>query len=314
MESENYKYKIIWFLTILLVVIPPLKISAQDQAFFSQHLNNQMVYNPAFAGDRKIPGFSLLSRQQWLSWEGSPSSNFLMAHTKLKNKNVGLGVTLSYDRMGPVQHTGFSGAYAYTLKLSETSSIMMGLQGELRVHQIRLTQLQLIDQGDQLFSEDPGLRLQPNVGFGINYILDNYSINLAVPRLLNAKLSPYNGETSRWSKTSQIIYLGTNARYVINEDIEVIPSILMAISRGNSLFMEFAGTGYYRDRFGLGTFYRINKTWGVMLRYNHQEQFIFGYSFDVSFNVTRYNAGTHELFLGYNLPFNKIKTVSPRRF
>jgi type IX secretion system PorP/SprF family membrane protein len=273
-----------------------------------------MVYNPAFAGDRQIPGFSVLSRQQWLSWEGSPSSNFLMAHTQLRNKNVGLGATLSYDRMGPVQHTGFSGVYAYSLKLSETSTVCMGLQGELRVQQIRLTQLQLVDQGDLLFSEDPGMRLQPNVGFGVNFIFDKYSINLAVPRLLNVKLSPFNGEASRWSRTSRIVYLGTNAHYEINEDMEVIPSILMAFSRGSSFFMELAGTGYYRNRFGLGTFYRINKTWGIMLKYNHQDQFIFGYSYDVSFNVTSYNAGTHELFLGYNFPFNKIKTVSPRRF
>jgi len=273
-----------------------------------------MVYNPAYAGDPDIPGFSILSRQQWLSWEGSPSSNSVVVHTKMKNKNVGLGASLTYDRMGPFQQTGLSGAYSYSLQLSEANRIIFGMQGEVMIRQIQLSQLELIDQGDLLFSDDPGWKFQPNVGFGFNYIIGNYSINFSVPRLLNSSLSPYQGETSRWSTIPSIFYLGANSSYDLNEELKIVPSVLLAFSRGHPLFIELNGLMYYNDRFGFGVSYRYNKTLGAMVRYHHQEKFIFGYSYDVSFNMTRYNAGTHELFLGYNLPFNKNEILSPRRF
>jgi hypothetical protein len=64
----------------------------------------------------------------------------------------------------------------------------------------------------------------------------------------------------------------------------------------------------------MGTFYRLNKTVGALIRYNHMEKIMFGYSYDVSFKLTGNNAGTHEIYLGYNFPFNRTKTISPSQF
>lgn len=317
MKSVNGKYlhmRILGFLGILLAACFIPGLQAQEQVFPGQHLYNRMVYNPAFAGDREIPGFTMISRQQWISWEGSPSSNVLMAHTLLKNKNVGVGVSLSHDRMGPFRQTGLSGAYSYTLQINETNKLVMGLQGEMMFRQIQLSQLELIDQGDLQFADDPGLKFQPNVGMGINYILGKYQVHLSLPRLLNSNLSPYEGETSRWSVIPRRLYLGAFSSFDLQEDLKIVPSVLLAFSRGSSLFGEMAGTVLYQNRFGAGLYYRLNKTLGALIRYHHQERFVFGYAYDVSFNITRYNAGTHELYLGYNLPFNRIKTLSPRRF
>jgi len=220
---------------LILVCLPAFgsftRTSAQDQPFFSQHLRNRMVYNPAFAGDREIPGFSLFSRQQWLGWDGSPTSNSLIAHTRLNNKNVGLGIALSFDKMGPVQHTGISGAYSYTLQINETGKVIMGLQGELSLQQIRISQLQLVDQGDQLFSEDPGIKLQPNIGLGVIYEHGNYSVYISVPTFLNSDLTPFEGDASRWSRTRRLVYLGAASNYSINDNLEMEPSVLFGFFR-----------------------------------------------------------------------------------
>jgi type IX secretion system PorP/SprF family membrane protein len=308
----TYLYK--GLLAVTMLSLSFLELSGQEQAYFSQYMHNRMLYNPAFAGDREIPGFSFHSRQQWMSWEGSPSANLLMAHTRLKNKNAGIGVSFSYDRMGPVQHAGFSGAYSYTIQVTDKSRLMMGLQGEMRILQIRLSQLQLVDQGDLLFEVDPGMKVQPNVGFGINYQFQNYSVNFSIPRILNSKLSPYEGETSKWSRTHRVFYLEASSGHNISESIKLKPSVLVALASGTSPFVELAGMFLYREKFGAGMFYRFDKTLGGMIRYNHQDRITVGYSYDVSLGYTQYNAGTHELFLGYNFPFNRVKTVSPRKF
>jgi len=308
----TYLYK--GLLAIGIVSLTLLELSGQEQVYFSQYMCNRIVYNPAFAGDREIPGFSFHTRQQWISWKGSPSANLLMAHTRLKNKNAGIGVSLSYDRMGPVQHAGFSGAYSYTVQITDKSKLMMGLQGEMRILQIHLSQLQLVDQGDLLFEADPGMKVQPNVGFGFNFLFQNYSVNFSIPRILNSNLSPYGGETSEWSKSHRVFYLEASSRYDINESLKLMPSLLVALASGTSPFVELTGMMLYRERFGTGVFYRFNNTLGGMIRYNHQDRIIVGYSYDISLGYRQYNAGTHELFLGYNFPFNRAKTLSPRRF
>ena len=314
MKAGNHTYRPCWILILLLGLQSALGILAQDPAFFSQHLHNPMVYNPAFAGNRDIPGFSFLTRQQWLGWEGSPSSTSLLLHSKMKNKNAGAGLSLSYNGMGPMFFAGISGAYSYSLKLSEKHRMIFGLQGELGFRQIRLSRLKLIDQGDLLFAEDPGIRVQPNVGLGIHYKAGKYSLHLSVPRLLNSKLSPYERESSEWSTTQRILYAGAFAHFKLGEDLQLVPSFLLALSRGDSPFLEFSTLLNFQERFGVGIMYRLNKTLGAMFRYNHMEKFVFGYAYDISLNIEHYNAGTHELFLGYNFPFNRTKNISPRRF
>lgn len=301
-------------LLILLLALGSLSSLAQDPAFYSQHTQNPLVYNPAFAGNRDIPGFSFLTRQQWLGWEGSPSSTALLLHSKLKNKNAGAAVVLAYDGMGPVHQAGISGAYSYSVQLSEIHQMIFGLQGEIGFRQINLSRLQLVDQGDLLFAEDPKIRLQPNVGLGLRFTSRKSGIHLSIPRLLNSKLSPYEEETSRWSTTTRVFYLGANTSFELSEDLEVVPSFLVALSRGHSPFVELSGMLNYQKRFGVGLMYRFNLTLGAMINYQHREKFVFGYAYDLSLNIRHYNAGTHELYLGYNFPFNRTKTVSPRRF
>jgi type IX secretion system PorP/SprF family membrane protein len=301
-------------LKILLLALGTLSLMAQDPAIYSQHVRNPLVYNPAFAGYREIPGFSFLTRQQWLGWKGSPTSTALLLHSKLKNKNAGVAVTLAYDGMGPVHQAGISGAYSYSVQLSEIHQLIFGLQGELGFRQIRLSRLQLVDQGDLLFEEDPQIRPQPNVGLGIRFMSRRSGVHLSVPRLLNSRLSPYEEETSKWSTTQRVLYLGANTSFELNEDLELVPSLLFALSRGQSPFLEVSASLNYQDRFGVGLLYRMNHTLGSMIHYKYQDKYVFGYAYDLSLNILHYNAGTHELYLGYSFPFNRTKIVSPRRF
>ncbi len=299
---------------LLLIFAAGPGILAQEQVFFIQHLQNRMLYNPAFAGDREIPGFAFQSRQQWLSWDGNPSSSLLTAHTRMRDKNAGLGISLACDRMGPVSYAGLTAIYSYALRISDKSSVTLGLQGELRFQQIRLSRLQLVDQGDQLFGEDPGLKLQPNFGLGMVYRSGEYAVSLSMPRILNAALSPFEGATSRRSRTGRVLCLGAASGYDLGGELRVEPSLLLALATGTSPFIELAGHLHYREMFRMGLLYRFDRTIGGVVGYKYRDMLLLGYSYDVSMKLVRFNAGTHELFLGYNFPFNRTKILSPRRF
>ena len=291
-----------------------LKVEGQESVFYAQHQQNRTVYNPAWAGDRDIPGISLLTRHQWVSWEGSPSANLLNFHTRLPDKNVGVGVSLEYERMGPVQYGGMKGMYSYTLQLGQSSTLKLGLQGELRLCQIKIAHLQLVDQGDPLYLEDPGIKLQPNVGIGAAFVRGNFRAGLSVPRLLKSALTPNGEETSQWSYAYQVLYLDLGWQQVIKDDISLDPSLLLAYSMGRSPLIELSALLHFGEKFSTGVLYRFDQTIGAMIRYRHMNRYVFGYSYDLALGKLLNNVGTHELFLGYNLPFNSLKTMSPRNF
>jgi type IX secretion system PorP/SprF family membrane protein len=301
-------------MALVLLFALLIKLEAQEPVFFAQHQQNRMVYNPAWAGDRDIPGFSLLSRQQWVSWEGSPSSNLLNFHTRLPDKNVGVGIALEYDRMGPVQYSGLKGMYAYTLQVGRSGKLNLGLQGEFRLLQIRIAQLQLVDQGDPLYGEDPGMKFQPNFGIGAAFVQGNFRAGISLPRMLNSALTPHGEETSRWSNSHQVLYMDLGWQQTINDNISLAPSLLLAFSAGRSPLVEVSGLVHFGEKISLGAMYRFDQTVGGIIRYKHLNRYIFGYSYDLALGKLLNNVGTHELFLGYNLPFNQIKTLSPRSF
>jgi type IX secretion system PorP/SprF family membrane protein len=301
-------------LVLVWLLSAQLKLHGQDPAFYAQHQQNRMVYNPALAGDRDIPGLSLMSRQQWVSWEGSPSANHLNAHTRLPDKNVGVGLTLEYDRMGPVQNTGFKGMYAYTLQVGKSGKLLLGLQGELNLLQIKIAQLEVVDQGDPLYALDPGLKAQGNVGLGAAYANGNFRAGVSMPSLIKSALTPFQGESSRLSSSSQVLYLDMGWKQRINESIVLDPALLLALSAGRSPLIELSVLANLGEKIGLGAMYRFDHTVGAMFRYTHASKYVFGYSYDLSLGKLLNNVGTHELFLAYNFPFNQSKTMSPRRF
>jgi type IX secretion system PorP/SprF family membrane protein len=301
-------------LVVALLWLNLLPLAGQDQSFYAQHFHNRMVYNPSYAGDTEIPGIVLHSRQQWFGWEGAPSSNVLMAHSRLKDKNAGIGISLAFDRMGPLDYGGISGIYSYTVHLSGKYTLGMGLQAELRYRQLKLSQLQLVDQGDLLFSEDPGFTVSPNFGVGFHLDHEKYSVNISIPRLLNEKLSPFEGTSSQWSRFGRWLYFGADMKLSVSQEWTVIPSIQMAISKGRSPWIEVSGHMVYLEKIRAGLFYRYDRTFGAMVSYVIRGSLIFGYGYDISLGFPMVNPGTHEIYLGYNLPFNKLKTISPRQF
>lgn len=290
------------------------KAEAQEPVFFSQHSLNRTAHNPAWAGDRDIPGISLFSRQQWVSWEGSPSSNLLNFHTRLPDKNVGLGISMEYEKQGPVQYGGMKGMYSYSLQLGRASTLKLGLQGELRLLQVKIAQLQLVDQGDPLYLEDPGIKLQPNVGVGAAFVRGNFHAGLSLPRLLKSALTPSGEETSPWSYVHQVLYAEMGWHQEIKDNFSVDPAILLAFSRGSSPLVEISGLFNLGEKLSMGAMYRFDQTMGAMIRYRHMNRYVIGYSYDLALGKLLNNIGTHEVFLGYNLPFNSMKTLSPRNF
>src|SRR5476651_756361 len=92
-------------LYILLIAMASFTINAtaQQTLQFSQYMFNGLALNPAYAGYKEDVTLNLSSRIQWVGINDAPQTSTVSVDglTNSTNKNVGLGLLATLDRLGP---------------------------------------------------------------------------------------------------------------------------------------------------------------------------------------------------------------------
>ena len=63
--------------TLVLAFFVTVSCFAQQEAQYTQFMENKMILNPAYAGAREAPSMMLLTRNQWIGFEGAPTSQLV---------------------------------------------------------------------------------------------------------------------------------------------------------------------------------------------------------------------------------------------
>ncbi|MBK7309825.1 MAG: PorP/SprF family type IX secretion system membrane protein [Sphingobacteriaceae bacterium] len=126
---------------IFLLISGVWKVAAQQDPQYNLYQFNPLIINPAYAGARD--GLSVVAnvRNQWVGFDGSPKTNVLSCHAPILNKNVGIGFTIIGDRMGPRKMFGFSGNFAYILKLNNKLKLSFGLNAGYNRYQFNYNEI-----------------------------------------------------------------------------------------------------------------------------------------------------------------------------
>ena len=166
-------------------------ISAQQDPQYTQYMYNMNVVNPAYAGLKETLSITALYRKQWSGLEGAPETITFSGHSPVSDK-VGLGLSAIKDELGPVKETNVYVDFSYTLQMSETLKLALGLKAGATFHDVGLIDLELQDPNDPFFSQDIN-NTYPNVGAGAFFYGDNFYIGLSVPNFLNSVHLDENG-------------------------------------------------------------------------------------------------------------------------
>src|ERR1700761_909423 len=80
-----------------------VKTRAQQTIQFSQYMFNGMAVNPAYAGYKDDWTVNLSSRIQWVGINDAPQTGTASIDglTNTYNKNIGIGLIATFDRLGP---------------------------------------------------------------------------------------------------------------------------------------------------------------------------------------------------------------------
>ncbi|TDE27436.1 MULTISPECIES: PorP/SprF family type IX secretion system membrane protein, partial [Flavobacterium] len=99
---------------------------AQQDAQFTQYMYNTINVNPAYAGSRGALSIFALHRTQWVGLDGAPVTNAVSVNTPLNATNLGLGVSIINDKIGPTTENTISADVSYTVPTSETFKLSFG--------------------------------------------------------------------------------------------------------------------------------------------------------------------------------------------
>ena len=286
---------------------------AQQDAQFTQYMYNTININPAYAGSRGAMSIFGLYRTQWVGLDGAPETSSFSLNTPINN-NVGLGVSLVNDKIGPTNENNISADFSYSIQTSATAKLSFGIKGSANIFKLDPTKLNPEHQGDTQF-QDFQNKFAPNIGAGVYWHTDKAYVGLSVPNFI---------QTTRYDDNDYSIYKDRInyyfiAGYVFNlnryETIKFKPALMTKIVEGSPLQVDASANFMFNDKFVIGVAYRWSASFSTLAGFQITDSMYLGYSYDrETTRLVNYNSGSHEIFLRFEFLKNYSRITSPRFF
>jgi type IX secretion system PorP/SprF family membrane protein len=302
------------FFASFIMFMTFIDANAQQDPHYTQYMYNMNVMNPAYAGSKENLSFGLLNRRQWVGIEGAPTTYSLSGSMPV-GKNVGAGLSIINDKIGPVEETNVYADISYTLNIGEESHLAFGIKGGITMHQIDFETIRptLPIQNDPTFNSANPNSTKLNIGTGLFYYTDKYYIALSIPNILRTKYLDFNGR----EYGTEVAHYFLTGGYVfdLNPSLKFKPFAMIKSSLTITPSVDVNANFLFNDKFELGASYRIQDSYGLMANYAITPDIRIGYAYDHIISDLRVStAASHEVILLFDLNFPKRVSRSSRYF
>lgn len=288
--------------------------SAQQDAQYTQYMYNTIAINPAYAGSRGVLSVFGLYRTQWIGLDGAPKTSTFSVNTPLNDSNLGLGVSLVNDKIGPTNENTLSADLSYSIQTSASAKLSFGIKATANLFNVDVSRLSFEDQEDPQF-QDLSNKFTPNIGAGVYWHSDKAYLGFSIPNFIETNRYDDNDTAIFKDKINYYLMAG----YVFNLDkleyIKFKPALLTKMVQGAPLQLDVSGNFMFYDKLTLGLAYRWSASVSAMAGFQISEGLYVGYGYDhETTQLRRYNSGSHEVFLRFEFFNNYNKMISPRFF
>ncbi|WP_296682685.1 type IX secretion system membrane protein PorP/SprF [Flavobacterium sp.] len=294
-----------------VLVLTSMLNYAQQDAQFTQYMYNTITINPAYAGSRGALSIFALHRTQWVGLDGAPVTNTFSMNTPLNESNLGLGISIVNDKIGPTQENTISADVSYSIHTSETFILSFGMKATANLFSLDVNKLNPVDNDPSL--HDFNNKFTPNIGAGIYLHSDKAYVGFSVPNFIET--NRYNDNEVAIFKEKINYYLMGGYVFTISNDIQFKPAGLLKLVQGAPLQADISANFMFIEKLTIGIAYRWNAAMSGMVGFQISEGLHIGYGYDLeTTNLDRYNSGSHEVFLRYELFKNNTRMTTPRFF
>lgn len=288
-----------------------LEVCSQQDSQYTQYIYNTMSVNSAYTGQRNVLSYLGLYRTQWVGVDGAPKTLTFGIHSPLKNENLGMGISIVSDQLGPIREDYINLNFSYTIRLNRSTELSFGLKGGLHNLSSDFSRGNSFQNTDVAFNENISL-FSPTIGAGLYLHSTRSYLGLSAPNFLTTE--HYNDYKE--SLASERLHLFLIGGYVFNidNDIKLKPAFLIKAVSGAPLIADLSINAMFNNRFVFGLAYRWDDSLSGLTGLQVNKTLFIGYAYDYNTSIgNKYTGGTHEVMLRFELrQINKI--LSPRFF
>ena len=299
---------ILFFVTVIGCLFDS---QAQQDPQYTQYTYNMNAINPSYAGSKESFSITALYRNQWTGIDGNPRTLTFSAHSPIA-KNVGLGLSAIKDELGPVNETNIYIDFSYTILLSPTFKLALGLKGGVSFHKVGLSNLELQDPNDPFFSQNIN-NSYPNVGAGTFLYSENFYFGISVPNMLSAVHLDENG--IKYGSERQHYFATAGYVFEISDNFKLKPSTMLKSAFDAPISFDINLNALFYEGFEVGLSYRLDYSFSGLVGLQISPNIRVGYAYDqVRSELQAVGPSSHEILIAFDLFFRPTATISPRFF
>ncbi|RIA10381.1 type IX secretion system PorP/SprF family membrane protein [Flavobacteriaceae bacterium MAR_2010_72] len=306
-----YKLQIEKVLLIVFAVFTVGSSLAQQDPQYTQYMYNTMSINPGYTGQRDTLSVVALYRTQWVGIDGAPKTQTLGAHMPLKNKKIGLGLSIVNDKLGPATETFFNGNFSYTINVSENNTkLSFGVNGGFHLLNTDWSKGRFKNP-DVAFNENVNL-VSPIIGAGLYLRSEKWYLGLSVPNFITT--NHYDDYQESLATERLHYYFIGGYVFDLSKSTKFKPALLVKAVSGSPIIADVSANFLFNKKITLGLAYRWDDSLAGIVGFQISNEIYLGYAYDyTTTNLNNYNSGTHEIMLRYELQ-SLGKLLSPRFF
>lgn len=297
---------------LLIGCLLTLTANAQQDPQYTQYMYNTMTVNPGYTGSAGMFGATLLHRSQWTGLDGAPQTQTVTIDTPV-GQRVGLGFSAINDKLGPSNELYLEGNFSYTLNFSHDLKLAFGLKAGMRSLSVDWTKGRYYDNTDVLLNNNIDGKIKPSVGAGLYLYTDKWYAGVSVPNFLRYD---YYDDVKEALLSDRLHYYAI-AGYVfdLSDNLKFKPAAMAKFVSGAPVTVDVSANFLIQEFVTLGVSHRIDDSVSALAGIQITKSLYAGYAFDYTVtDLNKYNNGSHEIILRFQLqkPTNQIK--SPRFF
>ncbi|MCT8340116.1 type IX secretion system membrane protein PorP/SprF [Flavobacteriaceae bacterium TK19130] len=312
-----------YLVIIVLVLLGSFAGQAQQDPQYTQYMYNTQIVNPAYSGSRDMLSFGLLLRTQWTGFEGAPETGTFTVNSPLGGTwdNMGLGLSIVRDEIGPSIESNVNIDYAYGINLSESSELRFGLKAGLDILDVDFSKLNIY-QNEASFDPSNNIdnKLQPQIGAGLYYNTDKFYLGLSVPNFLTTShfdestLEDFDFDENIAPAERLHYFLIAGYVFDLSENLKFKPATLVKAVSGSPLAWDVSANFLLYEKFTVGAAYRWSSAISGMAGFQVTDSLFIGFAYDyTSTDIENFSDGSYEVFLRFDV-FNKPERVLTPRF
>lgn len=306
------KIYITTILSLMSILLGVLSANAQQDSQYTQYMYNTVAFNPAYAGNRGTLTAMSTYRNQWVGLDGAPETLNFSLHSPISISRVALGLGFVSDKIGPSTESTIAADFAYSFPVDKKGTkLAFGVKAGVNIFNIDVDKLTIYDPNDVNLANRTVT--SPVVGLGLYLHTDQWYMGLSTPNILETE--HYDDIKVSTAKEKMHLYLTAGYVFDLNSDLKFKPAVLAKATSGAPLSVDLSGNFLIYEKLTLGMAYRWDAAVSALAGFQVSDHLMIGYSYDYeTTELSRYNDGSHEVFLRFELGTRTRGVVNPRFF